>query len=179
MAKSFWEAEMFKKTSDNQQLRLARIADFGRNNEVIDPSAFKESEDPLLFDAQWKAEHDRLVDLKRQHERAIQQNNDSLEHAAIAYRRRDSSALSQAMFRSLQEKRDRLKKELWELDADIRKHNQQKREFDVNRSKLQREHKVSFDSAFHSMAKRVLAKPVYQRVLVATIHWLQEEDQSP
>jgi hypothetical protein len=161
---------MYKKSSHNQQSRTERTAEFGtRNNGGVDPTAFA---------VDYDTERNRLLCRKLDVEDGIRSAKQREVSAMAAHRAHRETALSYQMFKKIQQDIVDLQTELRDIEKSLMRLKQERRTFEIGRQHSTREKRVGFDAAFHMMAKSILARPVYERVMIAAIHYLGEEDEN-
>jgi hypothetical protein len=165
---------MFKKASDNTQSRIARSVDFNRQNGGgVDPNAFRPSGQAVDFRVQWELTRQRLFDEKSRVQEQIRENNLARRNAEMASHI-NRTAISHQMMNKLGKQRDELSDELHLIEQQIRQHKDEKRLFEIRHSSKRTDNRMTLEGAFYEMAQRIIAKPVYQRVLTAAVHHLKD-----
>ena len=155
---------MFKKTSDNTQGRERRKAlDTTTNSGGVDETAF-------AHDPKSRAELRRSLIVKKQ---ALEAKNRLLNrNIALAKRRftyREPGAVSYETVRRWELEKSNISSEITRIDSLITKI---KFELIVSAEAEQK----TFAETFKDMARELLADDVFQRILIATIHRIGEQD---
>jgi hypothetical protein len=164
---------MYKKASDGSQDRTERRALFSRTNDHgIDPSAFKDADDLTLSTLR-----DSLVMEKKQVEAKNSEVRRLINDASAVSKGYRSGALTPPkIFRAWQRETDVNRRKMFELEQQI---------FEIKsvmRSRAARsdaERDKRFERMFMRMAKELLARAVYDRIVTTTIHRVSEEEEAP
>ena len=151
---------MFKSASKNEQSRMDRHEFTGRRNIYgIDDSAWRDAH----------AEKEKLVERKRQVEQDLMKINDQI-RAAGRQLHTSGRAVNRNLFESWIGRRKKLVHDLRKIDDTL---------FEIRKMARQRESvdELSFERVFIQTAKKMLAGPVYDRIVKATIHAIGEEQE--
>lgn len=153
-------SEMFKKTSQNEQRRETNSEFFSKKNiNGVDESSFKGA----------ASERDILVSKKIEIETNLSRLNATIAEASRRYNSRYSTMEhSETQFAKWKAQ----KQNLLNVLAGVTK---RLSEIKLKETHLKDEKEKEFERAFVDAAKQVLAKPVFDRVVLAAIHMMKPE----
>jgi hypothetical protein len=175
---------MYKKASANQQGRTDRAINVSHHNEHgIDPSAFE------MCDADKDEETIRNIQLQRanllERKRQLEQKNvyftRQLQDARAAYHGDKDEALDYPQFIKIREEKEAIVSEMKDIEQQLSRfrlqlqgiaHSQNQRRRIIKREQVEF---GSYEKIFVQIAQQMLAKPVFERIALATVHRLQEQ----
>jgi hypothetical protein len=158
---------MFKSTSSNEQRRVRSEGPSVSNNvHGIDPSVFKDpSSQP----------EEELEKLRDQYADALMRLNNVKRQisAGQGRKRSDGSYVDRRVWAKWQDEKLAIAGELLEINTRISHLKKQVKQANVALKK-----EDTFDACFKEVAKELLARPVYDRLITATIHRLGERQEA-
>lgn len=159
------------KSSDYEQGRINRMTDHGRTNTVVDPTSFKAAR--KLVD-ELVDEKRKIIEEKTRVEIALSKVNASIDRAMLNSRI-NGRAVKSASLSYLKQKQSELKSSVHKLrenESDLR----------LRIAALQGTYdhfeKVSFERAFYVTARQLLAGPVFERIKIAAVHAMLNNDET-
>ncbi len=154
---------MFKSTSQNMQARARNNVVENTKNASVDVTAYEAAN-----------QRDRLVMQKRELEIKVRGLTDTIKHAQRNYNVTGNRMNSHSFGRWMKEKNEAIAA-LLDIERQLSSLRLKRR---ILAEDVDAEREKRFERMFMRMAKELLAHPVYERIIRATIHQVSEEETS-